>query len=303
MFNCVFCSKECKNKNSFVNHQRLCKLNPNRQISPIIEYNRKKTEGLVKSYNGYTSPKNAGIENWKPKKCSHKIIRKPLSLESKEKISTAMKTAHAEGRAWNIGKSRWNNEPSYPEKFFMKVIENNFEDKSYTREYSFGRYSLDFAWIDKRKCIEIDGDQHERFEDYKSRDISKDELLKQNGWEVLRIKWKHMYNNPKDLIKVAYDFIHYDTINKEYLDRVYIENQESLKLKIESLEKAKELKLTEKRNIIQNKIENIEKLALDFKDKMFILKISEVISITPQKVKQWLAREMPKFYSDYLNSK
>ena len=34
-----------------------------------------------------------------------------------------MKRAHAEGRAHNIGTCRWNNEPSYPEQFFMKVIE------------------------------------------------------------------------------------------------------------------------------------------------------------------------------------
>lgn len=28
-----------------------------------------------------------------------------------------MKLAHKEHRAHNIGQSRWNNEPSYPEKF------------------------------------------------------------------------------------------------------------------------------------------------------------------------------------------
>jgi len=69
-----------------------------------------------------------------------------------------MTKAHKEGRAHNIGESRWNNEPSYPERWFMKVIENEFEDKNYTREYPFHRFSLDFAWIEKKKCIEIDGD-------------------------------------------------------------------------------------------------------------------------------------------------
>ena len=28
---CKFCNKECKNKNSLRNHERLCKLNPNHQ--------------------------------------------------------------------------------------------------------------------------------------------------------------------------------------------------------------------------------------------------------------------------------
>ena len=49
--------------------------------------------------------------------------------ETKDKISNSMKIAHNEGRAWNIGKSRWNNEPSYPEIFFMEVINNEFTNK------------------------------------------------------------------------------------------------------------------------------------------------------------------------------
>ena len=44
-------------------------------------------------------------------------LGKKHSEESKRKISEAMKLAHKEHRAHNIGQSRWNNEPSYPEKF------------------------------------------------------------------------------------------------------------------------------------------------------------------------------------------
>ena len=28
MYHCKFCNKECKNKNSLINHERLCKQNP-----------------------------------------------------------------------------------------------------------------------------------------------------------------------------------------------------------------------------------------------------------------------------------
>jgi len=55
-------------------------------------------------------------------------IKKRVHLPvTKDKMSKAMKKAHAEGRAHNIGTSRWNNEPSWPEQFFMKVIENEFQ--------------------------------------------------------------------------------------------------------------------------------------------------------------------------------
>lgn len=131
------------------------------------------------------------------------------SEETKKKLSNVMTQRHKEGKAWNIGMSRWNNKPSYPESFFMKVIDNEFEDKNYIREYPVGKYSLDFAWVDKKLVIEIDGDQHERFDEYKSRDILKDSLLVSLGWKVLRIKWVDMHRESKKFIKIAKDFIHY----------------------------------------------------------------------------------------------
>ena len=118
-----------------------------------------------------------------------------------------MKKAHAEGRAHNIGSCRWNNKPSYPESFFMKVIENEFQNKNYKREFPFYKYSLDFAWVDEKKAIEIDGEQHERFIDQINRDLQKDKLLQQNGWKLLRIKWKDIMNDSKFWINKAKQFI------------------------------------------------------------------------------------------------
>jgi len=132
------------------------------------------------------------------------------SDECKQRISESMKKAHAEGRAWNIGKSRWNNKPSYPETFFMRVIENEFLDKDYVREYAMGIYSLDFAWPHLKKAIEIDGDQHQRFQEYIDRDIRKDAFINSNGWTVLRIAWKDMFNDPKTFIYNSINFIHSD---------------------------------------------------------------------------------------------
>ena len=45
----------------------------------------------------------------------------------------------------------------------MNVIKNEFEDQNYVREYPFKIYSLDFAWPEKKQCIEIDGEQLYRF--------------------------------------------------------------------------------------------------------------------------------------------
>ena len=88
---------------------------------------------------------------------------------------------------------------SYPEEFFAKVIKNEFIDQNYIHEYPFGIYSLDFAWVDKKKCIEIDGDQHQRFQEYIERDKRKDEYIKDQKWQVLRIIWKDMFYDTKKM--------------------------------------------------------------------------------------------------------
>lgn len=68
----------------------------------------------------------------------------------------------------------------------MMVIENEFEDKQYVREYPFKRYSLDFAWLHLKRCIEIDGEQHER-EENKLHDQQKDSALIAEGWSSGKI--------------------------------------------------------------------------------------------------------------------
>lgn len=59
MYKCKYCQKECKNANSLRNHERLCKLNPDRDLTtyekygPITGFNKKGTrsawtKGLTK---------------------------------------------------------------------------------------------------------------------------------------------------------------------------------------------------------------------------------------------------------------
>lgn len=105
---------------------------------------------------------------------------------------------------------RWLNpsiNESYPEKFFTQVIENEFDDKNFVREYPFEKYSFDFAWLHKKKVIEIDGDQHIRYQRQIISDKTKDSLASDEGWVVLRILWREFYREPKKWIKISNDFI------------------------------------------------------------------------------------------------
>jgi hypothetical protein len=61
---CKYCDKLCKNDNSLRNHQRLCKLNPNKQVlvSNLIEYNQKVKLGVIdkQATNQHTKAKLVG---------------------------------------------------------------------------------------------------------------------------------------------------------------------------------------------------------------------------------------------------
>jgi very-short-patch-repair endonuclease len=210
---CSFCKSVKYGENSLKQHEARCKENPNRTLKGgFIAYNEKRKETGIKGENQFTKAERLGIE--KPlileetrKKMGLGNRGKKITAQSREKLIVSMKLAHKEGRAWNIGKSRWNNEPSYPEKFFMKVIENEFEDKNYSREFPVGNFSIDFAWIDKKIAIEIDGDQHQRFQEIKERDKRKNKVLTEKGWRILRISWKDLYNESKKYISLAKEFV------------------------------------------------------------------------------------------------
>ena len=204
---CKYCNKTFRVKRDLQQHY---KENPDHRLS----YSKKaytkccckycKKEWIT-TLEGYKNHLNYCSFNLNRKQ--HSWIGKKHTDKTKEKVSESMKKAHKEGRAWNIGKSRWNNQMSYPEKFFMEVIKNEFEDKDFIHEYPLGIYSLDFAWINKKKCIEIDEDQHQRFQDYIERDKRKNKYLKDHNWQVLRIVWKDMFKDTKTWIKIAKDFI------------------------------------------------------------------------------------------------
>jgi very-short-patch-repair endonuclease len=180
---CDFCDKSFDSRRSLSQHRVRCSRNPDRVQATHSEETKLKIAS------------------------SSKGKRRSLTDSHRASISTSMKVAHAKGTAWNIGRSRWNNRPSYPETFFMGVIENEFLDKNFEREYPVGVYSIDFAWVHKKLAIEIDGDQHQRFEEYKERDVRKDAKLRDEGWKVLRISWKEMFLNPKEKIAEAKSFV------------------------------------------------------------------------------------------------
>ena len=147
-------------------------------------------------------------------KIAHK--RKPNcfkhSEESKQKIREIrlkyMKE-HPEETAW-----RKRNLPSYPEQCFIKFLNEKGYDKKFLieREKSIFPYYIDFAFVDIKLAIEIDGSQHFLDEERKQRDLHKNEVLQNNGWKVLRISENLVKTDWIELEKKLNEIIVSDTL-------------------------------------------------------------------------------------------
>jgi len=135
--------------------------------------------------------------------CSRNCVRinhnKFLTEEQKLEISKKM-SLHTKARHERGDKVGWTTRakfaPSYPELIAIRFFNSN--NISYIRELCVGRYFVDFALLEHKIAIEIDGQQHNKPERIKS-DERKDALLKKEGWKVFRIKWPN--NNIIDGLK------------------------------------------------------------------------------------------------------
>ena len=115
----------------------------------------------------------------------------------------------------NPDKTAWRNKNmSYPEKCFLEKIKELKWDKKYqiVCEKSFYPFFIDFAFINEKIAIEIDGSQHLEDERKKSDEI-KDKKLINDGWIVYRITAKKIneeidivFNDINKIIKNRYNY-------------------------------------------------------------------------------------------------
>jgi len=186
-----FCSAKCSR--AFSTFQKRKEVNE--KVSKTMK--GRKTSSRWKNQDVIRSCKycNATFEAKRPHQlaCSRECVRKnhekALTEEQKIEKSKVM-SLHAKRRHELGDKIGWttrsNLHPSYPEKVAINFLDSR--NVCYIRELPVGRYFVDFAIEESKIAIEIDGQQHLKPERLMS-DKKKDELLKQKGWKVFRIKW------------------------------------------------------------------------------------------------------------------
>lgn len=298
MFICKFCEKEYESLLSLSKHL----VNNHKYQGGLLQYyvdyenfkipKCKYCDKEAKYYNGLIFRKTCGDKRCIIKSCEDRKI----DNKTKSKISESMFKVHKEGNhpGWSfINKD--SNRRSYPEKWFIKnVLEKHKLYSKYVikEKFPFHKYFLDFAIIDLKVDIEIDGQQH--FIDEKSieHDRKRDEFLLKNDWKVYRITWLELKNSPKIIDNLLNWLNDGDKYRKYNVEEV--------------------LKLLKKRNVskkqyISNRRNNynenskklvlkIEKSDIDFSKQGWVKKVSKLLNISENKGGWWMKRNMIDFY-------
>lgn len=196
---------------------------------------------------------------------------------------------HPEETAW-----RKRNEPSYPEKCFINFLIENGYDKKYRieREYSVFPYYIDFAFVDAKVAVEIDGSQHILDKERVARDEDKDKILTSNGWKVLRVA-ENLVKTDWDTLKHKMDeIIVNDTIK---VDKVGIflskKPREKVKRGPDGLsEKMKEGFLKQRKVKNRPSLQEIENLM----ETLSLVKIGKMYGVTDNAVRKWIKQYKKK---------
>lgn len=219
--------------------------------------------------------------------------------ESKMKIRNKMIAAYKSGKqtGWAfINKDI--NRRSYPEKWFIKnVIEKYNLNSKYTikEKFSFGKYFLDFAIIDMKIDLEIDGQQHFRTDEAIEHDKERDKFVSDNDWKVYRIAWIELKNDREIVIKNFLEWL--DSNDKEC--RKYDVNFLLKTLKKTKYDSQKDYFLNRKERYNLRQIPLIKKIIssdIDFSKEGWGKKVSIIVGISENKGSVWMKRNMNDFF-------
>lgn len=193
--NCKFCGKLCKNNNSLCNHERLCKLNPDKQQNVnektgIPNFNQKGrvawNKGLTKETDERVAKHSAAVKVFYTEH-EGTWSGKTHTEETKKKIGAGVKNFLENNPDMVPYKRNHSCKESYPEEYFTTVFEN--EHLHLKKQYRFHSYTLDFCDVDKKVDIEVDGDQHYLDPVIIEHDKRRNKFLTDAGWTVFRIRW------------------------------------------------------------------------------------------------------------------
>jgi very-short-patch-repair endonuclease len=186
-YQCQFCGKETTNAGANKEHENKCLNN----TTPSKVIREKKSEH--KGANQYTKAKKLGlpkpvISDATRKKLSEANLGRKHKQETKDKISKIRRKYLSENPDMVPYKlNHYSKGRSYPERYWKDIFDEAGID--YVEQHQIHTYQLDFALVEEKIDIEIDGDQHYLDQRIVESDKRRDEYLENLGWKIIRVRW------------------------------------------------------------------------------------------------------------------
>jgi len=238
--NCRYCNKSFNNKGGLAAHEKACHKIQIISADVMSDYLNKglSINKLAKKYSIGKSSVVTIIGNKKrTTKEANKLGRELYSENFKHSNETKAKLREIrlEYMRNNPDKTAWRQKNmSYPEKIFKELLENLDYNKKFkiVREYCVFPYFIDFAFVDIKVAIEIDGSQHGN-SDVRERDKRKDKLLHKEGWRIIRFHATNVLNKTDEIIKILAETIISNEKYIVYPIEKYISRQARNKIKLD----------------------------------------------------------------------
>lgn len=113
--------------------------------------------------------------------------RPPMTEELKKQISIKMKQYMKDNPDKVPYKVNHSSKESYPQKYFRELFQK--QGIKLEKQYHVSLYSLDFACLERKIDIEINGEQHYVDKKIVQSDIERKQFLQSLGWNCVVIRW------------------------------------------------------------------------------------------------------------------
>lgn len=210
--------------------------------------------------------------------------------ESKEKI----RKARFEYLKLKTGNTAWEKvqrgELTYLEQRFYDELKKHNLFKKYDIIYNLCEYPyfLDFAFLNIKFAVEMDGACHFSNGKRIQHDIDRDKTLDKKGWKMFRIAYNDNWEEKIDELFIILNDIN-NYIPKSLEDRLYIRSEYKK-------EKVKKEKVVDY-NIINN-INLVINSDINFSKQGWTQEVAKIINKQPQKVTQWMRKYMFDFWNE-----
>lgn len=188
---------------------------------------------------------------------------------------------------------------SYLEQWFFDecIIKYNLLEKyDIVNEYAYYPYFIDFAFLNIKLAVELDGACHFKNGDKRiEHDIKKDSFLLSQGWKIFRINYKENTEDKiKEFISILYNINDYNQkiFDIKLLQYKEVKNKKQRKTRKEYFDERKQ-NIDKKEKL---KIDLILNSGIDFSKFGWVNEVAKIINKNSQKVNKWMKRYMLDFY-------